>query len=413
MDRRQFAKTLAAAAAAGLLDGKEASAEPAEPAAPRGKVTLDRLEVFPVRYPMLMRFKFFEAPVGGAGRPAVILKLTADDGTVGWGESVPIPRWSGETLEGAVACLRNYLAPLIRGRDALDIPGIHALMEKEIAPGFSTSMPITKCGLDLALHDLKGKLLKKNLAALWGRRTPDDLLLSWTVNPAHPGEVEDLVRRGREKGYSHFNVKIAPDPVADLALCRQVKKLAPGGFLWADANGGYDPETALATAPRLAEAGVAVLEGPLKPNLIGGWQQLVRQGALPIVMDEGCVSPVEVEEFARLQCFHGVAMKPARCGGLIPAVAQLEILERRKLLFLGSGLTDPDISLAASLILYGAFGLQRPAALNGPQFLGESVLKAPLRVQGGRIRIPKGPGLGIEVDEEKVRELSARTGGMG
>jgi L-alanine-DL-glutamate epimerase-like enolase superfamily enzyme len=103
-------------------------------------------------------------------------------------------------------------------------------------------------------------------------------------------------------------------------------------------------------------------------------------------------------------------MKPSRCGGLTSAVAQLNLLEKHRLMFLGSGLTDPDISLAATLNLYGAYGLKKPAALNGPQFLGESVLKEPFKVVGGRVRIPKGPGLGIEVDEDKVRDLSERTG---
>jgi muconate cycloisomerase len=127
-------------------------------------------------------------------------------------------------------------------------------------------------------------------------------------------------------------------------------------------------------------------------------------------MDEGVVSPVEAEEFINHKCINGIAMNPARCGGLTSAVAQLNLLEKHKLMFLGSGLTDPDISLAATLNLYGAYGLKKPAALNGPQFLGESVLKEPFKVVGGRVKIPKGHGLGIEVDEEKVRDLSARTG---
>lgn len=408
MDRRQFSKTLGAAAAVGLLNRQNLFAE-AAPAKP----TIDRIDLFPVRYPMVMRFKFFEAPVGGSGRPAVIVKVTASDGTVGWGESVPIPRWSGETLEGAMACLKNYLVPILIGKPVFDLPGAVQLMDKEISPDFSTTYPITKGGLDLALHDLQGKILKKNVAAIWGRKTPDDLVLSWTLNLAKLDEVEAMIQKGRDKGYANFNVKIAPDKAFDLEMCKMVKKLVPDGFLWADANGGYDVKDALEMAPKLANIGVDVLEGPLRPNRLSGYQSLVKQGALPIVMDEGCVSPVEVEEFIKLKCFNGIAMKPARCGGLVSAAAQMDLLEKHKLLFLGSGLTDPDISLSASLILYGAYGLKKPAALNGPQFLGASVLKEPLKVVGGRIKVPKGPGLGIEVDEEKVRELSAKTGQAG
>ena len=99
-------------------------------------------------------------------------------------------------------------------------------------------------------------------------------------------------------------------------------------------------------------------------------------------------------------------MKPARCGGLVSAKAQLDLVEEHDLMFLGSGLTDPDISLAASLILYGAYNLKYPAALNGPQFLDNSVISEPFTVKDGKLPIPKGPGLGIEVDEEKVIALS-------
>jgi muconate cycloisomerase len=74
-------------------------------------------------------------------------------------------------------------------------------------------------------------------------------------------------------------------------------------------------------------------------------------------------------------------------------------------------LTDPDISLAASLALYGAFGLVKPAALNGPQFLAADVLKTPLKIENGTAFVPTGPGLGIEVDGAKVVDLMKRTGG--
>jgi L-alanine-DL-glutamate epimerase-like enolase superfamily enzyme len=405
MNRRDFSKTMGLAAIAGLLDMNRLYAA-VEGAA---KVTIEKIEIFPVRYPMVMRFKFFEGPVSGGGRPSIIIKLTASNGVVGWGESVPIPRWSGETIEGAVACLRNYLIPVLIGKEVTDLEGIHHAMTKEIASGFSTSYPITKAGIDIALWDVLGKIQKKNIAELWGMTTPDDLLLSWTLNPKDLSEIEPLMQKGMERGYQNFNVKVAPDTKYDIELCTQVRKLAPKGFLWADANSGYDLKTALEMAPKLAKAGVEVLEGPLHPDHLSGYQALTKQGALPIIMDEGCVSPLDVEEFIKLKMMNGIAMKPSRCGGLTSAKAQIELLKKNKMVFLGSGLTDPDISLAATLILYGAFGLNKPAALNGMQFLGASVLKTPFTDKGGRVKIPKGPGLGIDVDEDKVKELSAKT----
>jgi len=376
-------------------------------------VKIDRIDVFPVRYPMTGYFKFFTGPHGSRGRAAVIIRLTADDGTVGWGQSVPIARWSYETLETSTTILREYLAPALVGRDPTDIDGAHAAMDECLAPGFSTGMPITRAGLDIALHDLAGRLADKSVAALWGRPCGGPITLSWTVNPRTFEEAEPLVAAGRARGYRHFNIKVAPDVEFDVRLARAVRRLAPDAFLWADANGGYDPPTALKAAPLLAEAGVNVLESPLRPNRISGYQALKRQGALPILMDEGVVSPVELEEFVGLGMLDGVAMKPSRCGGLVSARRQIEMLTAKGLLWLGSGLTDPDISLAATLAIFGAYGLARPAALNGPQFLTADVLKTPLAVRDGMAEVPDGPGLGIEVDEAKVRDLVERTAASG
>ena len=100
----------------------------------------------------------------------------------------------------------------------------------------------------------------------------------------------------------------------------------------------------------------------------------------------------------------------ARLEQEVDAARRIEIIEQEGLLWLGSGLSDPDISLAASLCLYSAFGLQKPAALNGPQFVTADVLQHPLRIAHGVADVPVGPGLGIEVDEDKLRALGKHSG---
>jgi L-alanine-DL-glutamate epimerase-like enolase superfamily enzyme len=361
-----------------------------------------KVEVFPVGYPLQGRFKFFTK----GERPAVFVKITAEDGTAGWGQSVPIPSWSYETPESTVITLREYLAPVLIGRDPADIGGAHAAMNRAIAPSFSTGTPIAKAGVDLALHDLAGKLAGKPVAGLWGKRPGRTVLLSWTVNTTDLDDVETLVAEGKRQGYRHFNIKVAPDWRFDVAMAKAVRRLAPDCFLWADANGGYETGAALEAAPKLREAGVDVLEQPVAANRLSGFAALRKQGALPILMDEGLVSNVELEEFHMLGLLDGAAMKPARTAGLFDARRQVEYLQRNKLMFLGSGLTDPDVSLAASLVLYGAYGLEKPAALNGLQFLKGSFLKQPFAVAGGALTVPAGTGLGVDVDEEKVRSAS-------
>lgn len=399
MKRRGFLGCAAAAAGAALdLPRPLGARAPA-------KTLIDRIDIFPVIYPTAGYFKFFGGPGGSAGRAAVIVKITADNGMIGWGQAVPLPKWSYETLETSVIAIRDYYAPVLIGRDPSDISAAHAEMDKAIAPGFSTGMPISRAGIDIALHDLAARLRGQSLAQVLGKPAGGLIPLSWTVNVTDIRDVGGVVDEGKKRGYRHFNIKVAPNADFDVTLAREVRRLAPEAFLWADANGGYNLETALKAAPRLADAGVDVLESPLRPNRISGYQALKKQGALPILMDEGVVSPADLEEFIKLGMLDGVAMKPARCGGLMSCRRQIEICLEHGLIWLGSGLTDPDISLAASLCLYGAFGLKKPAALNGPQFLIADVLKKPLRIENGFAHVPTGPGLGIEVDEAKVLEL--------
>ena len=402
MNRRRFIAACAVGSA--WIPGTRAGDLPSA-----GRATIARVETFPINYRTVGRFKFFEGPKGRpSGRPAVLVKLTASNGTVGWGQSVPLPRWSYETLETACSTIQRYFAPELIGRDPADFTGVNTALDHVVAPSFSTGQPIARAGVDLALHDLAGRLSGRSAAQDWQGNRRDRVTLSWTLNPLKLADVEGLVAQGWQRGYRHFNVKVAPDPKFDVELCRLVKKLVPSGFLWADANGGYDEPTAAAVLPRLADGGVAVLEQPLPANRLTGYRRLRQIGALPIIMDEGVVSHVELEEFIRLELLDGVAMKPARCGGLTEARRQIELLRDRGLMWLGSGLTDPDLSLAASLLLYGAYGLTQPAALNGPQFLEGSVLRQPLVVSGGELVVPSGPGLGVEVDEGRIAELLVR-----
>jgi L-alanine-DL-glutamate epimerase-like enolase superfamily enzyme len=395
--RRQFLK----AAASGMIAAGGSSLVGGE-----GRMTarIAKVEAFPINYPVAGHFKFFEGVAGrAAGRPAVVVKVTAENGASGWGQSVPTHLWSYETLESVYSTIRHYLGPALVGADAFDSDGIHAVFNRTIAPSFSTGQPICKAGIDLALWDLKGRLVGRSLAQQWGREGRDKITLSWTLNPRTLEEVEPLVEAGQQRGYRHFNVKVAPDVKFDLEMCRIVKRLVPNGFLWADANGGYDVATALEVAPQLADIGVAVFEQPVAANRLSGFRRLKRQGALPIILDEGVVSCVDLEEFIQLDLLDGVAMKHARCGGLSEARRMIEMLLDADLMFLGSGLTDPDLSLAAAVALYGAFNLKYPAALNGPQFLASSILQEPLEVADGQLAVPSGAGLGVQIDEQKLR----------
>lgn len=349
-----------------------------------GKIV--RMELERRDYPLLGEFKFFR----GGTRPTLLARLTDEDGVQGWGQSVPVETWTYETVESAATTLEHYLAPAVLGADPSDLAGVHARMERAIRPSFSVGQPLAKAAIDLACYDLWGRQTGRPVCELLGKRILEEVKLSWTVNAASLEAAEQQLGQGRAAGYDSFNVKLGPPqtPDYDRRLIRAVREFAPGGFHWADANTSYDLAAARAMAGALADAGFKALESPLPPNRIRDYQALKAHRALPILMDEGIVSPVEAEEFAALGMFDGIAMKVARCGGLWPASQIIEMLRKHGLLVFASGLTDPDLSLAASLHLFSWAGLDVPAALNGPQYLG-------MRAEGDRIRVPREPGLGM------------------
>jgi muconate cycloisomerase len=362
-----------------------------------------KVEVGRFDYAVAGEFKFFKpGPDGRVTRPSVLVRLTDASGRHGWGQAVPVPSWTYETVGTVLSTLGQELAPLALGREPADLDGFHAAMEAAIRPAFSTGQPLCKAALDLAFHDLAGKQRDVPASTLFGPpppRTPA-LLLSWTVASPDPAVTERQLDEGRARGYRNFNIKVgAPQSAAyDLELARRARAFAPEGFLWADANTGYTPEEALAIAPRLRHAGVDVLESPLPPTRIRGYQALRRQGALPVLMDEGIVGPDVAAEFIELGLMDGMALKPARNAGLRPSVRIVNLLKERGLMILGSGLTDPDFSLAAAAQLYAWAGIARPCALNGPQFLADSLLGTALAPKGGILTVPTGPGLGVEPD---------------
>ena len=365
---------------------------------------ITRVDIKRFDYPLLGEFKFFKS----GARPSILVRLTDENGVQGWGQSVPVETWTYETVETVETTLQHYLAPAILGADPSDLADVHARMERAIRPSFSVGQPLCKAGIDLACYDLWGKQTGKSVSELLGGAKKPEVTLSWTVQSPTIAGAENQLRQGKELGYGNFNVKIGypQTPAYDLDLVRAVMAFAPNGFHWADANTNYDLDTALAMAPKLADLGLKGLESPLPPNRIRAYQTLKRQGALPILMDEGIVSPVEVAEFIALGMFDGIAMKVARCGGLWNATRIARLLQENGLLLFASGLTDPELSMAATAHFFAWAGLEFPAAVNGPQYLvGRGTMDPNFRARGDVMHVPTGPGFGVELAEEILSAL--------
>jgi muconate cycloisomerase len=372
-------------------------------------LTIDRVETFAVPLPTLRSFGVSGGAIATVGQPSVriLVKVTAGD-HFGWGEATPIPAWTYETRESIVSTIDGYLAPAVIGLPAWDLDGVTSAFDRAINRGFSIGSPLAKSAVDVALHDLLGRALGVPVGVLWGQRRLSSIELGWVVSGQGPAEVADAVAEGQSLGYRAFKVKIGlHDPDVDLAIVAAVRSAAPDAPLWVDANQAYSVGEAVRISQALAALGVTAFEQPLPANDVAGLQRLRDLSAIPVALDESLRHPTDMSTFVRLGAVDVAIAKVQRSGGLTLSRRLCQLAQDSGVRVMGSGLTDSDIGLAASLHLFSAFGVDTPVDLNGRQFVdsvyatGETV-----KIANGVAAVPAGPGLGVTVDEDVVRSLA-------
>lgn len=176
-------------------------------------------------------------------------------------------------------------------------------------------------------------------------------------------------RRGSSS--AAFKVKVGlHDEACDVAVVRAVRDSAPAGaLLWVDANQSYSVNSALRLARMLEELDVAAFEQPLPANDISGLRRLRDASPVPVALDESVRSPSDLASLVRLDAVDVVIAKVQRSGGLTLSRRVCAMAEDAGLRLMGSGLTESDVGLAASLHLFAAFGIAGPVDLNGRQFI--------------------------------------------
>ena len=374
---------------------------------------VEKVDVFPVRLPMLKSFSFASGTAGriSDGAPHVFVKVTDSDGCFGWGEARPVPGWSSETLESVTSSLRRYLAPAITGLQIDDRWQMHRLFHRVLGRGPSDGQPIARAALDVALHDLAARASGKTLRAfLGGSDARDTIKLSFTLLAHSRDEVAAEVEEARAQGFEHFNFKAGWSPECDGEVAETIRETAgPDAFVWADANQGLRPSVMRATASRLLAAGCNVLEQPVAADQLPLHRSLRASTDIPLAVDEASVGPSDFLRYVELRLVEYLVIKVTRSGGLWPSVQQLAIAHAAGLDLLVSGLTDGFITKLAAAQLAVAYGFGGPAALNGSQFTDESALfpEKSLIEGGGRLRLNKEPGLGATPDESALKHFRA------
>jgi L-alanine-DL-glutamate epimerase-like enolase superfamily enzyme len=371
---------------------------------------IERIEVLPVRLPLkaVVTLSRGVSRTVEEGKQVVLVKMTADDGTVGWGEAGPSRRWSAETTHSCYTSIQHYLAPVLVGRDPFDIAGLHEAMNAELAPGLDPGQPVAKAALDLAAHDLVCKKLGINLQGLLGRKCADRIELSWLVSATDVEGTAKSVQAGLAAGYRAFKVKVGHEPALDIERVRMVLELAKGCTVWPDANQGYSLDEALRAARGFEALGIELFEQPVPMSDFYGMKKLASATRMAIALDEAAMGLPLVIELIRREAVEALVIKVNKTGGIHYARQLCDLARNAGLKLIGSGLMDAPIGFAASVQLFAAYGIDYPCDLNGPQHLAGDYLAEPLPMDGRFALVPQRPGLGVVMDERKIESLALK-----
>ena len=361
------------------------------------------VDVYPTAVGMKDIFNIGTGFVGDPGSAGdhVFVKLTTDDGYVGWGEQRALPSWSYETTESITTTVRHHIAPLLLGRDPLNLNQIQESIYQTLKPAVSNGHPFAKAAVDIALHDLQGKILEVPLHTLFGGKRHDTLPLCYALSIDTP-EIMGLKAKALAP-CSCFKVKVAGTPAEDEERLRAVHEAAPDAKLWIDANQSYTPTNALELLKRVADVReIYCMEQPVASQDWFGMKRVREDASIPIAIDEGCFTYFDLAKIARLECADAVVLKVCKSGGLNACLKSVPIAEANSLELLGSGLTEAGIGFIASVHLFSTLDLVLPAELNAPAFL-ETMAVSGIHIHDHVVTVPDGPGLGVTPDEDYIK----------
>ncbi|NOL40913.1 muconate cycloisomerase [Kribbella sandramycini] len=375
-----------------------------------GGARIRSVEAFAVAVPFARRFVLGSGAVGAPdARPdqaaaVVFVKLTTEDGVVGWGEQRALPSWSYETAETMAVVIERHLRPILLELTPFDVELFHQRAAKRLSPAVSNGFPFARAAVDVAMHDAAGKLAGVPVHALLGGKTTDEIALCSAIGVGDPETVREHAAQSAD--YAAYKVKIGGDPDADAAAIRTVAEVAGGKPIWLDANQSYRPSALRQLLDRTSDIRtIHCVEQPVPSTDTLAMQRLRGLIDLPIAIDEGSFSAQDLARVIRLDAADLVVVKICKSGGLRNALKTAQTALSGGLEILASGLTDCGIAFAAALHVFSQLELALPAELNGPELLADLYVEG-LDITKAVATVPTAPGLGVQVDEERIRAES-------
>jgi muconate cycloisomerase len=334
----------------------------------------------------------------------VLVRVTDDEGRVGWGETTTFHSVYGYDQKSLYNVLTDHLIPAVMGLDPRDRVALHQRME--LAIPFNT---MAKTGIDLATYDLAAQAAGAPIHALVGGARVDRVPVVAVVDIVSPSQAEEMARERLSKGYRVIKVKIGVDARQDLQRVKAVRKaVGDGARIRVDGNQGYDRATAMGVFSRMEEIGLEWIEQPLAHWDLEGLHALCERLDTPVAVDESVHTPEDAMRVIRTGAADVVNIKVTKCGGIDRSQKIAAVCAAAGVPCYVGGCIETHPGVAASVHFYAATpNIVSSAELRAESAYVDDVAVSPLTEVDGAIVVPRGPGLGVTVDEEKVARYRA------
>jgi len=350
-----------------------------------------------------LKKKFKHAITSRSLSNSIFLKLTLEDGTMGYGESLPRKYVTGETLESVENTLKNIAGEKILGFAPDNYRGVHSLVEGLNIDGAAG------CALELALLNTFGKFFKKRISALIGEGE-SKFVYSGVIQA---GSVPNVMKSGilfRLYGLRYIKVKVGMDD--DMARLRAVRRVVgKDADIRVDANCAWSADEAIANIERMRECNISAVEQPVRADDYKGLKKVTCAVKEAIIADESLCTLIDAEMLAREKACNIFNIRISKCGGIFESLKIAKIARLNKIgIQLGCQVGESGLLSAAGWHFARLIpNISFCEGAYGKFLLKEDVAKEDMTIRrGGTIKPVEGFGLGVNISEKILKRYTVK-----
>lgn len=362
---------------------------------------IKQVEIFAIDLPLIEPFivSYDTYP----SMPSIIVKMTTECGLVGWGEAVPDDHVTGETFEGTYAVLKHRLAPKLIGQNPMEFEKIHELMDSLVK-----NAPAAKAAIDIACFDVTGKKLDVPVYQLIGGRYHEKFPITHVLSIGEPEKMAAQAAEKTAEGYRSFKMKVGRDVASDVARIQAVRaRVGEDIAIRVDVNQGWkNSGNTLQALSQLQSAGLDWLEQPVVADDIDAMVEIKSKTTVPVMIDEGLCGMREMREIIAKRAADKVNIKLMKCGGIYRAVQLATMAEMAGMECQIGSMLESSIGSSAGFHVAFSKKVMTSVELTGPLKFSKDIgnLRESYRIPF--IELGTGAGLGVEIDEAVLSELT-------